>query len=73
MTCSGGEDLYALDDDQAFKPDLDYAVVYGFTLFMLLAMLPALRWLPVKPVAAVGKGILPEWKQPPPHDPPSQP
>ena len=69
LTCSGGEEINESNFNQAFEPELDYAVVFSVAIFLLLALLPALRWMPVRSVAAVGEGILPEWKksEPPPE------
>ena len=69
LTCSGGEEIDESELRQVSEPELDYAVVYGFTLFVLLALMPALRWFPLRSVAAVGKGILPELKK---SEPPSE-
>ncbi|MEM9352231.1 MAG: DUF1559 domain-containing protein [Planctomycetota bacterium] len=48
LTCNGGEEIDLRELDRALAPELDYAKVYATAVFVILALLPATRWLPSK-------------------------
>lgn len=74
LTANGGEHISDEEFSQLYRTEIDYPKIYAFTFFVLVSILPALRWFPVRSVAEVGMGILPSKRElPKPRDgPPEQ-
>ncbi|WP_391570427.1 DUF1559 family PulG-like putative transporter [Pseudobythopirellula maris] len=65
LTANGGERISDDDFSRLYRAEIDYSKIYAFTFFVLMSLLPALRWFPIRSVAAVGRGVLPSSNRPP--------